>query len=149
MTCGECELLLGQDEISEAVQAHLAVCPDCRSLAAELQANTDAMRALGEEVVPPVTILTRGTPWWKWSSAAAALIITLGAAWWASRPPKPPQMVSVDVKVTGVAPTTVPMVPAKIPDTLTPVAHVVTNDEPLRVKMLTPDPDVVIYWLID
>ncbi|MCU1335119.1 MAG: hypothetical protein JWO19_700 [Bryobacterales bacterium] len=59
-------------------------------------------------------------PWWKWSSAAAALIITLMGAWWASRPPKPPAIVSVDVKVTGVVGKSVPYVKAEIPETLTP-----------------------------
>ena len=44
------------------------------------------------------------TPWWKWSSAAVALISHRGGAWWASRPPKPPAIVSIDVKVTGVVP---------------------------------------------
>jgi hypothetical protein len=60
-------------------------------------------------------------PWWKWSSAAAALIVTLVAVWWASRPPKPPGIVSIDVKVTGVVQKTVPYVKAEIPETLTPV----------------------------
>jgi hypothetical protein len=111
------------------------------------------MRALGEEAMPPVRMPERGFPWWKWSSAAAALIITLGAAWWASRPVKPPHIVSIDVKVTGVVPQAeAPYVKADIPKMLTP-ARVpivpVDNAEPLRVKMLTPDPDVVIYWLVD
>jgi hypothetical protein len=152
MRCEECEPLLAQDEAGSEVEAHLAGCRNCRSLAAELQANAHAMRALGAEVMPPVTIPVPGVPWWKWSSAAAALIITLTAAWWASRPPKVPQIVSVDVKVTGVVPTQVAPVPAKIPEKLTP-ARVpiapVAYKEPLRVKMLTPDPDVVIYWLVD
>jgi hypothetical protein len=149
MTCEECELQLAQDDASPEVAAHLAGCPGCRSLAGELQANTHALRALGQEVMPAMTIPTRGTPWWKWTSAAAALIITLGAAWWASRPPKPPQIVSVDVKVTGIAQTQVPLVPSEIPKTLTPAIVPVANTEPLKVKMLTPDPDVVIYWLVD
>src|ERR1700694_2144540 len=130
MKCEECELLLAQDEISPEVEAHVATCPDCRSLAAELQANAHAMRALGQEVMPAVTIPRRGTPWWKWSSAAAALIITLVAAWWASRPPNPPRMVSVDVKVTGIAPTTVAPVPAEIPKTLNPAVIPAVRSEP-------------------
>jgi hypothetical protein len=59
-------------------------------------------------------------PWWKWSSAVVALTVTLAGAWWVSRPPKPPAIVSVDVKVTGVVPKTVPLVKAEIPETLTP-----------------------------
>jgi hypothetical protein len=153
MKCEECELLLAQEEISAEVEAHLAGCPNCRSLAAELRTNLEAMRELADEVMPAVTMPERGVPWWKWTSAAAAVIITLGAAWWASRPAKPPQIVSIDVKVTGVVPKAeVPYVKAEIPETLTPAKVPivpVANREPLRVKMLTPDPDVVIYWLID
>ncbi len=60
-------------------------------------------------------------PWWKWSPAAAALIITVAGAWWASRPPKKPSIVSIDVKVTGVvSKAEVPYVKAEIPETLTP-----------------------------
>jgi len=59
-------------------------------------------------------------PWWKWSSAAAAVSITLAGVWWASRPPKAPSIVSIDVKVNGVVHETVPYVKAKIPETLTP-----------------------------
>lgn len=155
MKCEECELLLAQNEVEvdHAVEAHVAECPHCRSLWEDVRANAEVLRALGEEVMPPVTLPERGFPWWKWTSAAAALIITIGAAWFASWPVKPPHVVSIDVKVTGVVPKAeVPYVKAEIPQTLTStiVATVpVANREPLRVKMLTPDPDVVIYWLVD
>jgi hypothetical protein len=150
MKCEECELLLAQDEINPEVEAHVAACPNCRSLAAELLANAHAMRALGAEAVPVAPLRIRpAIPWWKWSSAAAALILTAGGTWWASRPAKPPQIVSIDVKVTGIVPSQVAPVPAKIPEKLTPTVVPVASAEPLRVKMLTPDPDVVIYWLID
>jgi hypothetical protein len=154
MKCEECELLLAQDDFDRAIEAHLEECPNCRSLRPELQANAHALRALGEQVMPSVRLPERGLPWWKWISAAAAVIITLLAAWFESRPVKPPHMVSVAVNVTGIIrkETTVPYVKAEIPTTLTPSTVPVlraANTEPLLVKMLTPDPDVVIYWLID
>jgi hypothetical protein len=151
MTCPECQLLLAQNEIDPEVDAHLAGCAGCRSLAAELQANAHAMSAMGEEIFPAAPVQFRPAyPWWRWTSAAAAVIITLGAAWLASRPAKPPHVASIDVKVTGVAPKAeVPYVKAEIPTRLTPAIIPVGNTEPLRVKMLTPDPDVVIYWLVD
>ena len=156
MKCEECELLLAQNEVDvdPAVEAHVAECRNCRSLRLELQANAHVLRGLAEEVMPPVTAPGRGFPWWKWTSAAAALIITVGAAWFASRPVKPPHIVSIDVNVTGIVPkaATAPYVKAEIPTTLTPAAIPTVpaaDTEPLRVKMLTPDPDVVIYWLID
>src|SRR5579862_774384 len=154
MTCQECELLLAQEDASPEVEAHVAGCPACRSLADELQANTHALRAMGGEIVPVAPVRLRPShPWWKWTSAAAAVIITLSAAWLASRPAKPPHIVSIDVNVTGVVPKAeVPYVKAPIPETLTPrtiPAVQAAEPEPLRVKMLTPDPDVVIYWLVE
>ncbi len=62
----------------------------------------------------------RRTPWWKWSSAAAALIVTATGAWFASRPPKPPAIVSIDVKVTGIVSKEAPYVKSDIPATLVP-----------------------------
>ena len=85
--------------------------------------------------------MTGRSPWWKWSSAAAALLITCTAAWFASRPPKPPQIVSVDVNVTGiVGQDKVVPVPSPIPEKLTPVA----SAKPAPVKMLT---DLTVYLL--
>jgi anti-sigma-K factor RskA len=116
MKCEECELLLAQNEIDAEVDAHLAGCPGCRSLAAELQANAHALRAMGEDVIPAAPVRLRPSyPWWRWTSAAAAVIITLTAAWFASRPAKPPHIVSIDVNVTGVVPKAeVPYVKAEI-----------------------------------
>jgi hypothetical protein len=59
-------------------------------------------------------------PWWKWTSAALALTVTLVAAWWISRPVPAPHIVSIDVKVTGIAPKEVTPVPSEIPTKLTP-----------------------------
>jgi len=150
MTCGECELLLAEGEVNSELEAHVSGCSSCRTLAAELQANAHVMRAMGLETLPaPPIQIHPSMPWWKWTSAAAALVITLGAAWCASRPVPPPHIVSIDVKVTGIAPKEVPVEKAEIPTVPKPVIRPNVPEEPLRVKMLTPDPDVVIYWLID
>ncbi|GEM_PF-3487946 len=149
MTCGECEVRMAAGEISAALEEHLGGCDECRGLWDELQANRHALRAMGLETVPAPATPTRPTlPWWKWSSAAAALVLSAAGAWFASRPPKPPQIVSVDVNVTGVVQHEAPVVKAKIPDRI-PALIPVASTEPLKVKMLTPDPDVVIYWLVD
>jgi hypothetical protein len=57
--------------------------------------------------------MPQSIPWWKWSSAAVALIVTSAGAWWTSLPPKPPTIVSIDVKVTGVVSKTPPRVKRK------------------------------------
>jgi hypothetical protein len=85
--------------------------------------------------------MTGRIPWWKWSSAVAAVIITASAAWLASRPPKPPQIVSVDVNVTGIVQQgKVLPVPSPIPEKLSPV----TSGEPQRADMLT---ELTVYVL--
>ncbi len=131
------------------LEQHLAGCSPCRNLWGELEANRHALRAMGLAAVPaPASPIRPALPWWKWSSAAAALILSAAGAWFASRPPKPPQIVSVDVNVTGVIQKEVPVVKAEIPDRI-PDMIPVADPEPLQVKMLTPDPDVVIYWLVE
>ena len=145
MTCAESELLMAGGETSAGLEDHLAGCAACQGLWSELAANRDALRAMGSEALPAVPISIRPAyPWWKWSSAAAAVLIMLGATWWATRPPKAPQITSVNVTVTGIVQPPAPAV-AKAPVPMVPVA----NREPLKIKMLTADPDVVIYWLID
>ncbi|HEY2843861.1 MAG TPA: hypothetical protein VGJ09_09430 [Bryobacteraceae bacterium] len=151
MTCAEFEVWMAEGEIHGALQAHLEECAGCKAVWRELEANRHALRAMGLEAVPAAPIRIRpGLPWWKWTSAAAALILTSGGTWWASRPAKPPQIVSIDVKVTGILPKKeIPLVHSEIPAVLQPAVLPVVHAEPLRVKMLTPDPDVVIYWLVD
>ena len=150
MTCREWETLMSAGETSPELEQHLADCSECRSLWRELQTNRHVLRAMGLETVPAPAIPARAPhPWWKWSSAAAAVILSLAGVWFASRPPKPPQIVSIDVNVTGVVQQEAPVVKAKIPDRIPAALIPVANTEPLTVKMLTPDPDVVIYWLVD
>jgi len=149
MTCQAWEIQMAAGETSRDLEQHLAECDDCRILWHELEANRHVMHAMGLETVPvPATPIRPSLPWWKWSSAAAALVLSAAGAWFASRPPKPPQIVSVDVNVTGVVQSEAPVVKAKIPDRI-PALIPVANTEPLMVKMLTSDPDVVIYWLVD
>ena len=149
MKCREWEISMAAGDTSPELEQHLAGCGECRSLWSELRSNRHALRAMGLDVVPaPPAPVRERHPWWKWSSAAAALVLSLAGAWFASRPPRPPRIVSVDVNVTGVVPQEAPVVKAKIPDRI-PALIPVANTEPLTVKMLTPDPDVVIYWLVD
>gem|GEM_PF-5570689 len=69
--------------------------------------------------MPRSRIQNSPVPWWKWSSSTAALTITLVGGWYASRPPKPPAIVSIDVKVTGVVQKTVPLTKAEVRKTFT------------------------------
>jgi hypothetical protein len=135
MTCAECELRLADGEADSAVEEHLHECTACRSFQEDLRENGLALEALREEELPrrrisrPARVFPPVFPWMSAAAAAVILAIVLPGIWLATRPIEPDP------------------VRAKLPDEVTVTASLKT--EPLMVKMLTPDPDVVIYWLID
>jgi hypothetical protein len=137
MTCQECELLLAGGEADASVEDHLRECADCRALQEELQANALALGAFRDEELPrlaPPRRIPRPVPAFPWMSAVAAamvLAVILPGIWQATRP-VPPSPVK-----------------AKMPQEVTVTAEPPAKAETLTVKMLTPDPSVVIYWLID
>ena len=99
-------------------------CRDCRDLADEIRINSAVLAALRDETILPLASarnLRRKPAFW-WGAAAAAILIALALPLTQYRPPGAPVPARQDVLSTG---------------------------EPLKVKILTPDPDVVIYWLID
>jgi hypothetical protein len=128
MTCQECEIKLGMDE--DAAE-HLVSCAECRGLAEDLGLNAVALREL--RIRPQRT--------WAWAlAAAAAMVMAIGL--WRVRPPEEPPKRAAAANI-GRPTRTEPVVPVK---------HVRKRrqlTEPLRVKMFTSDPDVVIYWIVD
>ena len=131
MTCPECEQKLGMgDDAAE----HLATCAECRWLAGEMRLNAVALSEM--RVRPRVR--------WQWALAAAAAIVMAVATWKVTRVEKLP-MQPVRVAVAAAKPVVAGHGPAprKAKRHLSPAA------EPLRVKMFTSDPDVVIYWIVD
>jgi hypothetical protein len=142
MNCAECELALAGEEQCARVNAHLDACADCRAFAVELAANSRALRALRDEPFPPVR-----APRWYWPVAIAAMLALMFGA---SRVWNP--------EVRAPAPTAVLALPLRIASA--PLVQVQLNQtrrrpkrEPeagaLVVQIMTPDPDVVIYWQID
>jgi hypothetical protein len=127
MTCQECEIKLGMGE--EAAE-HLSTCAECRALAEELRLNAVALREMR----------ARPRTHWEWALAAAAAIV-LTIALWPGKPPRKPPERAAAAKIAGPART--PVAPVKRVRKKRPPA------EPLRVKMFTSDPDVVIYWIVD
>lgn len=161
MTCQECQIELFADTPGRDALVHLGDCEDCRTLAREIRLNAEALASLrGEElVVKPFVYPGRiFRPIWV-LAAAAALVLGIGLPRFFDRE------VSVTPEVTQPAPA--PPVTAGVPapeitkrtqaavrrvksrpepETVLPVEE---TAQPLLVKMLTPDPDVVIYMLID
>ena len=141
MTCQECELLLAGEERSVIVDEHLATCEACRDFELDLRANAGAMRAFSTDVMPAVA---RPNPV-RWPYVAAAVAIAAVLILMLAIPKKPQAPLAQIARIT-----TPTMVPAQ------PVIHhtrkrVIHHEEPqiLQVKMLTDDPNVVIYWQIE
>jgi hypothetical protein len=113
-------------------------CPVCDALlregeCADCLALTEALSALREEQLPPlaVNIPRRGRAVYPWVAAAAAAAVLILAFPYARRP-EPPAPVKHP-----------PALPALQVPEIRPA-----KAEPLRIKILTPDPNVVIYWLV-
>lgn len=153
MNCLECEAALGMEESSVGVEEHLAGCAECRGLAAEIRSNSAAFEAMGNEELPGVRgrvmarIQMRAGLRWGWAlAAAAAVVVMIGMSrgWREERMAIPP------VKVASAPSESKVVRPDEKVVVLPAVAHKkkVVRGRPLMVKMLTDDPDVVIYWEI-
>ena len=135
MTCQECELKLGN---GENASDHWATCAECRALAEDLRLNA---LALSEMRIRPT--LAR----WQWAMAAAAAIVMAIFAWKVTRVQK---LVPPPVRIAVVAPARPVVKVALAGHGPAPRRRIrKENFEPLKVKMLTSDPDVVIYWIVD
>jgi hypothetical protein len=127
MTCQECELKLG---MGEDATEHLASCAECRWFAKELRLNAVALREM------------RVRPRLHWALAAAAVLIGI-FAWKMTRVEK---LILPPVRIAVAQPVYVPVSHKK---SKRQAAHGAAPQQPLRVKMFTSDPDVVIYWIVD
>jgi hypothetical protein len=151
MTCQECELFLADGEVT-SVEDHLRGCAECRTLQKELRANALALSALRDDELPRVTTSVRrpALPWI--AAAAAAVLLALSARHQEATHPQHRQLTA-----PGIRPVTVTAKLAADPAPQLPVRRHKRKparregqpEQPLLVKMLTPDPDVVVYWLVD
>lgn len=167
MKCPDWEREIAAESESPALEEHLNVCADCRALAREMEENRAALQSLAVDrgalgavrarVLGEIQPRKRRRAWWTWSAAAAAACVAILSAGLIlprfKNPARPgpvefataPKLVEWTVKP---ARRTVRIPPdlARIPR---PQAPAVASAEPLVVKMLTNDPDVIIVWLID
>jgi hypothetical protein len=156
MNCQECEVALGMEETAVWVEEHLAVCAECRGLAEEIRANAAGFEAMGNEELAGVRGGVMARIWkerasrrvlrWGWALATAAAVVAMIAV---SRSWREETIVIPAVKVASV-----PSNELVRPDEKVFVLPVVAHKKKLQkraslmVKMLTDDPDVVIYWEI-
>ncbi len=148
------------------LEEHLGGCPACRSLAEELRASQSALEALRGEPVEEAAleqvrqrvlarIATEGQParrlGWAYALAAGLAVVAVGALWnvaYRPAPHAPQPAVAVVPRQAGPAPAEsdkTGVLPHRAPRVKRPAPAA----EPLLVKLITDDPEVIIYWLIE
>jgi anti-sigma factor RsiW len=169
MSCAKFESLIAlcvESDLPEReqflVEAHLETCAICREFAADIRESQTALKELrmdfvGESALQEVRAevlnrlsIPRKPPAWPKYAIAAMLLIGLCTGWlWRIQTAAPPE---VQPRAAVIAP----------PHTILPVrqrphtrvvrhrqpAAPTFQSEPLVVKMITDDPQVVIYWLV-
>ena len=166
MNCRDWEekvALYAGGDVAPGVEEHLTGCAGCQELANGLRESLGLLREAHGEAVDEAhlaavraRVLSKlqrgGRPWWVWAMAAAAVLVVVGVA----VRPRPVVVVAPVARVE--TPVIVPRVENTAPAagrsaraTRARVAPAVAVErgEPLMVKLITDDPDVIIYWISD
>jgi anti-sigma factor RsiW len=142
--------------------AHLEACAECRALLDDLRAGQTLLSDLGDEPLEdamaanvrrrvlarlPVEQAATAHSYWRWALAAAVLLAAILTLPW--RMEKQAPLARVEH-----APPRVPEAPPAIVNVPRPVARrhhraKPQPGEPLLVQLVTDDPNIVIYWLVD
>jgi hypothetical protein len=147
----------GDLEETSELQQHLAGCAECRLFLNEMTASlvslrceafeataVDAMRARTMAALRP----ERSVLWPLMRYAAAVLIVIGGLVAWKMQYPAPLPVIRAAVSDPKLAPVTV-MKPSMQQTRRVKKPRPAEPREPVVVKLLTDDPDVVIYWITD
>jgi len=143
-----------------AAERHLAACAGCREFAEELRQSLDSLRAAHEEPLEPAAFAAvrarvlaqlepKRRPAWRW--AWVPVLAALGIVWLLVRP------APVEPLRVAIAPPPAPKleIPAAPSAPRKPLVRVHRARKlppppgPLMVKLITDDPNVVIYWIAD
>jgi hypothetical protein len=158
MTCNECQLQIFDGDLDRDAVVHLTECEDCRELDREVRLNGAALAELRDEPLPAARPSRKWQPWVAAAiAAAAALAMVLSAPWDFPRPPVigvDPPVVAQDkplpapeIRILNVRPVVKPKPQPK--RELRPQPKAAVPEEPMLVKFLTDDPEVVVYWIVD
>lgn len=147
MTCQDCELALAGEGHLDEIEGHLAECAKCREFAMVLRENSEVFAAFREEAMPSVA--RRHARRWPLAAAAAAIAAMFILMMVHPKSQAPPDETAAAI-VMNVVPQ-VSVVPGVKPVKRRAPKQPAKKAQPqiLQVKMLTDDPDVVIYWQIE
>lgn len=169
MNCEQWQLAIALDvegDLPEtegvALREHLEICAGCRLFAEEMKASQETLHSLAEEGVPVMAVharvmeqvAPRRRVGWLWGLAAVAVMAVLVLAGvrmvWRQEPVVPPP----SVQIATVPPPAIAFTPPARPLFRAAVHHVrpvaaSAPAQPLKIKMFTSDPNVVVYWLVD
>jgi hypothetical protein len=164
MNCPEWEREIAGESESVALEEHLDVCGQCRDFARELELNRAALQtgeihpaafdAVRLRVLDEIRAKKRRGAWWAWSAVAAAAcmamlcVLVFLQGWKNPAPPKPLVAAKNPPKIEWTPAPVHPRVLHKF-GPVTASAGPAHHPEPLVVKMLTNDPNVIIIWLVD
>ena len=154
-----------------AVEQHLAVCTDCRNFATEIEQNLAFFRsahaqpvgdahlaAVRARVLAQLTETPRRGWHGKWIYGLVALTAILAViVATRSKPVSPPVRQLAVAPAPAVQPVPAPATPKPAPVRHARPRRLLASSmirrpplaEPVVVKLMTNDPDVVIYWIAD
>jgi hypothetical protein len=148
-------------DAAEGVEGHLAECPACQEFWSEMRESVEALRSLEGDVPDPAHFaavrarvigeIEQPRRVWRrlaWISGVAAMLLAV-LLWPRERVvPDPPRMMAAIPKA--------PLAYARGSDHNVMLrsrarrqAVARTNRTPLTVRLQTPDPNIVIYWIAD
>lgn len=149
-------------EAEPAVARHLEACVECRELEEALRADMAAWRAAHDKETPHPAHYTavrarvmaavradRRRRMWRFvligAAASLAVVIALLVEPRPARVPPAPTVVRVEPPPPPLLPAPLPVAKQRRPKRRTVESHA----QPVLVKLLTDDPNVVIYWIMD
>ena len=139
------------------VERHLAGCVGCRGFASELEQSLALMREVHDEAIAPADFAAvrarvlgqlerERNPWrqWAWVYAVAVAAVVLVVALWPREIPELPRVALYRPPA--------PAISRALPHRAATVrkrTRIQPPVEALMVKLITDDPNVVIYWIAD
>ena len=174
MSCSEWEtriaLHIEGDAVDAAVDRHLGECAACRRFAAGLRESQAALEDLAVEALDPAALAAvrarvlaeldrpKKSAWaWVWSMAGAAALLLLLTVVTVQvpgpvtlvRPPAAPRAPQAIDPQPAPRPRAVRHMRKRVRQPDRPKIAVLPRTEPMVVKFVTDDPNIVVIWLVE